>query len=84
MITHRTIGSLGSVQELANAMRDLETERMQILAALNILLADSPAGQLLVPVTDETGKLAMYRLVAGAGMTITFDSVAKTCTLTSP
>lgn len=83
-ITHRTLGQLSSLAEIQRALRDLETERLQVLAALNIFLADSPAGELLVPFTDKDGMPAMYRLVAGAGVTLTFDSGAKTCTISSP
>lgn len=84
VISRHPLGSLNSVPEIARALRDIETERLQILNALNVLLTNSPAGQLLVPFTDEDGDVEMYRLVAGAGVTITFNTVAKTCTLTSP
>jgi hypothetical protein len=65
-------------------MRDLEVERLQILAALNVMLANAPAGEFQVPFVDETGTPFALRLVAGAGVTITIDTGAGTCTISSP
>lgn len=83
-ITHKPTGSLDTLDAIARAVRDMELERRQIVAALNIILGKSPAGQLLAPFTDEKGVTSMYRVVAGAGVTITFDTVAKTCTIKAP
>jgi hypothetical protein len=84
MITHRSPGSVKNIQDAIRVLTDLETERQQVIAALNIMLTASPAGQLLLPITDDSGVPAMYRLVAGAGVTITFNTVNKTCTISSP
>lgn len=83
-VTHKTLGQLATLPQIEKALRDMEVERRQIVDALNIFLADSPAGQLLLPFTDDTGTPAMYRLIAGAGITLTFDTAAQTCTITSP
>lgn len=85
MITHRsTPVDLNSVPQIARALRDLEIERLQIIAALNVILAKSDAGTYQVPFVDENGTPFALRLVAGAGVTITIDTGAGTCTISSP
>lgn len=84
MITHRTLGPLTDLPALQKAFRDLEVERLQILKALNTMLAKAPVGEYRMILVDENGQPAQYELVAGAGVTITVDPVLQTITLTSP
>lgn len=84
MITHRPSGPIVDIPSIQSAFRDLEIERLQVLAALNIILAKAPAGEFRMVLVDENGNPAQYKMIAGAGMTITPNAVAKTVTFTSP
>lgn len=84
MITTKTIGQPRSNDELARALQDMFQTFQLMIAVLNSLTESGSAGQLVFPVVDEDGNVAPYRLVAGAGVTITPDTVARTITITSP
>lgn len=84
MITIKTIGQPRTNEELARALQDMYQTYRLMVSAINSLLESGSAGQLVFPVVDENGEVAPYRLVAGAGVTITVDTTARTFTLSSP
>lgn len=84
MITLRTIGPVQTIEQANNALQDLYLAYRQSIALLNQLAGQGSAGQYVFPVVDDTGSVASYRLVAGAGVTLVVDSAAKTITVSSP
>lgn len=84
MIAIKTIGQPRSPEELARALQDLFQTFQLLVTAVNDLAGAAAVGQLVFPVVDENDTIASYRLVAGAGVTITPNTVTKTITITSP
>lgn len=68
----------------ANAIRDMESQLDIIVQLLITTEANPAAGNIKAFFREEGGTYHLYSIVAGAGMTITPDTSAKTLTLTSP
>lgn len=83
-LTQKRIGSVNSMKDVENAIRDLEGLCANIIQYIATIEASPAAGDIKVPLREEDGSLHLYDLVAGAGVTITPDTVNKTLTFTSP
>ena len=83
-ITLKTIGQPTTTTEIARALQDMFQTFQLLVKAVNALGGPAGAGQLVFPMVDENGTVSSYRLVAGAGVTLNVDTVAKTITITSP
>lgn len=83
-ITRRPLGPITDIASAQTAIRDLSRMVDDLLAVVNVTQQESAAGQFKVPFTDENGNTTMLRLVAGAGVTITPNTVTGICTISSP
>ena len=83
-LTRINVGSVKTIDDAAKAIIDIVSQ-FNILAQILGTPEDNPgAGDVKAFVREEDGSHHLYELVAGAGVTITPDTAAKTLTFTSP
>lgn len=83
-LTKIRIGPVVNLDDAVNAIRDLESQLNIIVQALQTPDAGPAVGEVKAFFREDDGSYHLYSLVAGAGVTITPDTAAKTLTFTSP
>lgn len=78
------IGPISSLQDVTRAMADIQAWANVIESVTAEMFNRPGADELKFLVLEDTGLVKQWTLVAGAGVTLDFDTSTRTCTLTSP
>lgn len=85
MISQLRIGPLDSIEDVKRALHDVEIFLNQVfLQGAFTEDAIPAAGQFHFLIREDTGEYHLWRLLAGAGVTLTPDAGARTLTVLSP
>lgn len=80
----RRLSAINNLNDMKQLVIDMQANFDVLANAPRLVQSDASAGQIKFLAIDENGDWAEWRLIAGAGMTFTLDSVNKTLTMTSP
>lgn len=83
-LTRVNPGNIRTIQDAGKALIDITSQLNVIINLLNTPDSNPAAGEIKAFIREDDGSYHLYSLVAGAGMTITPDTVNKTLTFTSP
>lgn len=84
MIAQLRIGPVNSIQDAQRALSDVQLFADSVFQTFSDMANKPGAGDLRFLLEEEDGNAHLWTLVAGAGVTLTFDPVLRTCTITSP
>lgn len=84
MLAQLRIGPIRTIKDVSKAFNDVENYINQFVNLFKPVFVTPAAGEFRVLVAQDDGTVQLYELVAGAGITITFDDTTHTCTMTSP
>lgn len=84
MISQLRVGPINSIQDTQRALSDVQLFADSVFQTFQAMANKPGAGDLRLLVEEEDGLAHIWELVAGAGVTISFDAVNRQCTISSP
>lgn len=84
MLQSLTIGAITTLPDAAKALRDVEQWANGLFIQLKSIATKPGASTLAFLVEEDTGLIEQWTLVAGAGVTLNFNTSTRVCTITSP
>lgn len=79
-----SVGPIRTLADVGKAFSDVESFTRDLMSILQPLVNRPGAGDLVFAVQEDDGQVHQWTLIAGAGITLTFDATLRTCTITSP